>query len=51
MALLQTPLTSASPMPGAGLWLVLVVLLAGVSSVWPARNALRLTVRDVLAYE
>ena len=51
MTLLQTPLTAASPLPGAGLWLILVILLAGVSSFWPARNASRLTVRDVLAYE
>jgi putative ABC transport system permease protein len=51
MALLHTPLAAASPLPGAGLWLVLVVLLAGAAGFWPARNASRLTVRDVLAYE
>jgi len=27
------------------------VVLSGVASFWPARNATRLTVRDVLAYE
>jgi putative ABC transport system permease protein len=51
MALLQTPLTSASPLPGAGLWLIIVIIVAALSSFWPARNASRLTVRDVLAYE
>lgn len=51
MALLQAPLTSASPLPGAGLWLIIVIIVAALSSFWPARNASRLTVRDVLAYE
>jgi len=51
MALLQTPLTSASPLPGAGLWLIIVIIVAALSSFWPARSASRLTVRDVLAYE
>lgn len=51
MALLHTPLTPASPLPGAVLWLIIVILLAAISSLWPARNASRLTVRDGLAYE
>jgi ABC-type lipoprotein release transport system permease subunit len=29
----------------------MVVLLATLASFWPARNASRVTVRDVLAYE
>jgi ABC-type lipoprotein release transport system permease subunit len=29
----------------------LVVILAALASFWPARNASRVTVRDVLAYE
>jgi putative ABC transport system permease protein len=33
------------------IWLLLVVLLAVVASMLPARNAARLTIREVLAYE
>jgi putative ABC transport system permease protein len=33
------------------IWLGLVVLLSAVASVLPARNAARLTIREVLAYE
>jgi putative ABC transport system permease protein len=51
MALMHTPLASASPLQGAALWLVLTVILAAVSSILPARKASRLTVREVLAYE
>jgi putative ABC transport system permease protein len=51
MALMHTPLSSASALPGAAFWLILVLVLAAASSFLPARNASRLTVRDVLAYE
>ncbi|MCA9874325.1 MAG: FtsX-like permease family protein, partial [Anaerolineales bacterium] len=37
--------------PGALLWLALVLVVAVLASYVPARNASRLTVRDVLAYE
>jgi putative ABC transport system permease protein len=33
------------------LWLVIVILLSALASAVPARNASRLTVREVLAYE
>jgi putative ABC transport system permease protein len=33
------------------LWLVAAILLAALASFLPARNAARLTVREVLAYE
>jgi putative ABC transport system permease protein len=33
------------------IWLAVVVLLAVVASLLPARNAARLTIREVLAYE
>jgi ABC-type lipoprotein release transport system permease subunit len=33
------------------MWLALVLGLTSVASVWPARNASRLTIREVLAYE
>ncbi len=36
---------------GAILWLFIVILLAGLASFMPARNASRLTVREVLSYE
>jgi len=46
-----TPLTYSYSMPGLWLWLVIVVLLSVLASFIPARNASRLTVREVLAYE
>ncbi len=36
---------------GVWLWLLLVILLSALASFVPARNASRLTVREVLAYE
>ncbi len=36
---------------GVILWLVVVLLLSVLASVGPARNATRLTIREVLAYE
>jgi len=36
---------------GAILWLFIVIILAGLASFLPARNASRLTVREVLSYE
>lgn len=38
-------------MTGVWVWLVLVVILSALASFLPARNASRLTVREVLAYE
>ncbi|MBE2221108.1 MAG: FtsX-like permease family protein, partial [Anaerolineae bacterium] len=37
--------------PGAFMWLALVLIVAFIASYIPARNASKLTVRDVLAYE
>jgi putative ABC transport system permease protein len=51
LAFIQTPLDYAFSLFGVGLWLVLVVVLATLASILPARSASRLTVRDVLAYE
>ncbi|NHZ72840.1 MAG: FtsX-like permease family protein [Aquificales bacterium] len=45
------PLSYVYSVPGAFLWLLLVVVIAIAASYVPARNASRLTVRDVLAYE
>ena len=44
MALSFTPL-------GILLWLAVVVFLSVFASIMPARNAARLTINDVLAYE
>jgi putative ABC transport system permease protein len=33
------------------IWLGVVIVLSIVSSILPARNAARLTIREVLAYE
>jgi putative ABC transport system permease protein len=50
-AIMGVPLTYAYSMPGLWLWLVVVLLLSALASLIPARNASRLTVREVLAYE
>jgi putative ABC transport system permease protein len=36
---------------GFVIWMVAVVVLSVLASVMPARNATRLTIREVLAYE
>jgi putative ABC transport system permease protein len=51
VTLLQTPLAYTFSAVGLLMWLVLVVVLSVVASVIPARNAWRLSVREVLAYE
>ncbi len=51
IAFLDAPLTYTFSTFGAGLWLILVLILAALSSWWPSWRASRLTVRDVLAYE
>jgi putative ABC transport system permease protein len=50
-AMLGVSLTYAYSMPGLWLWLVVVIFLSALSSFIPARNASRMTVREVLAYE
>jgi putative ABC transport system permease protein len=44
-------LTYVYSVRGAAMWLALVLVVALVASYLPARNASKLTVRDVLAYE
>jgi putative ABC transport system permease protein len=51
MSFLQAPLSYSFSVDGVLIWLVVVVVLSGVASFLPARNASRLTVREVLAYE
>jgi putative ABC transport system permease protein len=50
-AMLGVPLTYSYSLPGLWLWLAVVILLSALASFIPARNASRLTVREVLAYE
>jgi putative ABC transport system permease protein len=50
-AMMGVPLTYSYSMPGLYLWLVVVIFLSALASFIPARNASRLTVREVLAYE
>jgi len=50
-AMMGMPLSYSYSMPGLWIWLVTVVLLSALASYIPARNATRLTVREVLAYE
>jgi putative ABC transport system permease protein len=49
--MMGAPLTYAYSMPGLWLWLVVVLFLSALASFIPARNASRMTVREVLAYE
>jgi putative ABC transport system permease protein len=49
--LMGAPLSFSYSMDGAWIWLLLVALLSALASLIPARNASRLTVREILAYE
>jgi putative ABC transport system permease protein len=48
---LRTPLSYEFSIQGAFIWLAAVLVLSAAASLWPARNASRLSVREVLAYE
>ena len=50
-AIMGVPLTFSYSILGLWLWLLIAVLLSALASFIPARNASRLTVREVLAYE
>ncbi|NTW97002.1 MAG: ABC transporter permease [Oscillochloris sp.] len=50
-SLLNTPLIWIYSLPGVAMWLGIVLLIAAIASIVPARAASRLTVREVLAYE
>jgi putative ABC transport system permease protein len=45
------PATPAYSLTGALLWLPIVLLIAFISSLMPARRAVRISVREALAYE
>ena len=51
LAFLDAPLSYTFAINGALLWLAVVLILAAMASLLPARSASRLTVREVLAYE
>jgi len=51
LAIFQTPIDVVFTYLGYAIWLGLVLLLSTVASIIPARNAARLTIREVLAYE
>jgi len=50
-AIFATPIAVVFTPSGYVIWLGLVILLSTLASVLPARNAARLTIREVLAYE
>jgi putative ABC transport system permease protein len=50
-AVFQTPIPVVFTYMGYAIWLGLVLALSAVASILPARNAARLTIREVLAYE
>jgi putative ABC transport system permease protein len=51
LAIFNAPAQLALTYKGFVIWLVLVVALSVVASMVPARNASRMTIREVLAYE
>jgi len=50
-AIVNAPIPLAFTLEGVAIWLVVVMVLSALASVLPARNAARLTIREVLAYE
>ena len=51
LALIKIPLTYHYSLTGAVVWFFVLLIIAVAASLGPARNAVRLTVREVLAYE
>ncbi|NOY99538.1 MAG: ABC transporter permease [Chloroflexi bacterium] len=51
LAVFSTPIEVIFTPTGFIIWMVLVVILSVLASALPARNAARLTIREVLAYE
>lgn len=51
LGLLKSELSYTFSVEGALLWLAIILVIAGLSSWMPARQASQLTVREVLAYE
>ena len=51
LAIFQSPIDTVFTYMGYAIWLALVLILSMAASILPARNAARLTIREVLAYE
>lgn len=51
LAVFETPIDVVFTPVGYLIWLALVIVLSALASIVPARNAARLTIREVLAYE
>lgn len=51
LAIFNSPIDVHFTWLGYVIWLVVVLVLSALASVLPARNAARLTIREVLAYE
>jgi putative ABC transport system permease protein len=51
LAVFQSPIDVVFTYTGYAIWLGLVLVLSALASIMPARNAARLTIREVLAYE
>lgn len=51
MSMLSAPMTPVFSAQGMMVWLIGMLVIAAISSALPARNASRLTVREVLSYE
>jgi putative ABC transport system permease protein len=51
LAVFQTPIDVVFTYLVYAIWLGLVLALSTIASILPARNAARLTIREVLAYE
>jgi putative ABC transport system permease protein len=51
LAVFQTPIDVVFTYQGYVIWLGLILALSALGSILPARNAARLTIREVLAYE
>ncbi len=50
-AIFQSPIAVHFTYLGFAIWLLVVLALSAIASILPARNAARLTIREVLAYE
>ncbi|MBK8616845.1 MAG: ABC transporter permease [Anaerolineales bacterium] len=51
LAVFETPIQVVFTYLGYAIWFALVLVLSVLGSILPARNAARLTIREVLAYE
>ena len=49
--LMETPLEFSYPVGNLALWLMVVLALSALASLWPALRATRVSVRESLAYE